>query len=108
MTLRRHILPRESVLACVGEGIVAAEPPRRFAAGTAPLVGRSERELAIEGVRRNVAIRASAEAECREMECGVMKVRASVKKLCDKCKIVNREGVVRVICTNPKHKQRQG
>jgi large subunit ribosomal protein L36 len=37
-----------------------------------------------------------------------MKVRASVKKMCDKCKIVHREGVVRVICTNPKHKQRQG
>ena len=28
--------------------------------------------------------------------------------MCDKCKIVHREGVVRVICTNPKHKQRQG
>jgi large subunit ribosomal protein L36 len=37
-----------------------------------------------------------------------MKVRASVKKMCDKCKVINREGVVRVICTNPKHKQRQG
>ncbi len=37
-----------------------------------------------------------------------MKVRASVKKICDKCKIIHREGVVRVICTNPKHKQRQG
>jgi large subunit ribosomal protein L36 len=37
-----------------------------------------------------------------------MKVRASVKKMCDKCKIVRRQGVVRVICTNPKHKQRQG
>jgi large subunit ribosomal protein L36 len=37
-----------------------------------------------------------------------MKVRASVKKMCDKCKIINREGVVRVICVNPKHKQRQG
>ena len=37
-----------------------------------------------------------------------MKVRASVKVMCDKCKIVHREGVVRVICTNPKHKQRQG
>ena len=37
-----------------------------------------------------------------------MKVRASVKKLCDKCKVINRHGVVRVICTNPKHKQRQG
>jgi len=37
-----------------------------------------------------------------------MKVRASVKKICDKCKIIHRRGVVRVICTNSKHKQRQG
>jgi len=37
-----------------------------------------------------------------------MKVRASVKKICAKCKIVRRGRVVRVICTNPKHKQRQG
>ena len=37
-----------------------------------------------------------------------MKVRASVKPICQKCKIVKREGVVRVMCTNPKHKQRQG
>jgi large subunit ribosomal protein L36 len=37
-----------------------------------------------------------------------MKVRASVKKICDKCKVIHRRGVVRVICTNPKHKQRQG
>ena len=37
-----------------------------------------------------------------------MKVRTSVKKICDKCKVVKRKGVVRVICPNPKHKQRQG
>ncbi len=37
-----------------------------------------------------------------------MKVRASVKKICDKCKVIHRRGVVRVICSNPKHKQRQG
>jgi large subunit ribosomal protein L36 len=37
-----------------------------------------------------------------------MKVRSSVKKMCDKCKIVKRSGVVLVICANPKHKQRQG
>ncbi|HDZ50000.1 50S ribosomal protein L36 [Candidatus Aerophobetes bacterium] len=37
-----------------------------------------------------------------------MKVRSSVKKMCKKCKIVRRKGVVRVICENPKHKQRQG
>jgi large subunit ribosomal protein L36 len=37
-----------------------------------------------------------------------VKVRASVRKMCEKCKIVRRKGVVRVICDNPKHKQRQG
>jgi large subunit ribosomal protein L36 len=37
-----------------------------------------------------------------------MKVRPSVKKICDKCKIVRRKGVVRVLCVNPRHKQRQG
>ncbi|MFA7056922.1 MAG: 50S ribosomal protein L36 [Candidatus Cloacimonadales bacterium] len=37
-----------------------------------------------------------------------MKVRASVKKVCKDCKIIKRNGVIRVICTNPKHKQRQG
>jgi large subunit ribosomal protein L36 len=36
-----------------------------------------------------------------------MKVRASVKKLCENCKIIRRKGVIRVICTNPRHKQRQ-
>jgi len=38
----------------------------------------------------------------------IMKVRASVKKICDKCKVIRRHGVVRVICENAKHKQRQG
>ena len=37
-----------------------------------------------------------------------MKVRSPVKKMCDKCKVIKRRGVVRVICENPKHKQRQG
>ena len=37
-----------------------------------------------------------------------MKVRASVKPICRKCKVIRRQGVVRVICENPKHKQRQG
>lgn len=37
-----------------------------------------------------------------------MKVRTSVRKMCPNCKIVRRKGVVRVICTDPKHKQRQG
>ncbi|MDZ4166018.1 MAG: 50S ribosomal protein L36 [Smithellaceae bacterium] len=37
-----------------------------------------------------------------------MKVRSSIKKICDKCKIVKRRGVLRVLCENVKHKQRQG
>ncbi len=37
-----------------------------------------------------------------------MKVRASVKPICDKCKVVKRKGIVRVICQTAKHKQRQG
>jgi large subunit ribosomal protein L36 len=37
-----------------------------------------------------------------------MKVRSSVKKLCENCKIIRRKGAVHVICKNPKHKQRQG
>lgn len=38
-----------------------------------------------------------------------MKVRSSVKNICNKCKVVKRKGVLRVICkANPKHKQRQG
>ena len=37
-----------------------------------------------------------------------MKVRPSVKKMRDKCKVIKRKGVIRVICENPKHKQRQG
>ncbi|MBM3325998.1 MAG: 50S ribosomal protein L36 [Calditrichaeota bacterium] len=37
-----------------------------------------------------------------------MKVRSSIRRICANCKIVRRQGVVRVICKNPKHKQRQG
>ncbi len=36
------------------------------------------------------------------------KVRPSVKKMCDKCKVIKRKGKILVICDNPKHKQRQG
>jgi large subunit ribosomal protein L36 len=36
-----------------------------------------------------------------------MKVRASVKRICESCKIVRRKGVLRVICKDPRHKQRQ-
>ena len=37
-----------------------------------------------------------------------MKVKPSVKPIFDKCKVIRRHGRVQVICTNPRHKQRQG
>ncbi|MBI4121355.1 MAG: 50S ribosomal protein L36 [Candidatus Ryanbacteria bacterium] len=37
-----------------------------------------------------------------------MKVRASVKKICNNCKLVRRNRRFFVICKIPKHKQRQG
>jgi len=38
----------------------------------------------------------------------MMKVRTSVKPMCDKCKVIKRNGIVRIVCQNPKHKQKQG
>ncbi|KAA0050174.1 hypothetical protein IC582_003936 [Cucumis melo] len=38
-----------------------------------------------------------------------MKVRSSVKKMCEFCRTVKRKGRVYIYCSsNPKHKQRQG
>jgi large subunit ribosomal protein L36 len=37
-----------------------------------------------------------------------VKVKPSVKKICDKCKVIRRHGRVMVICDNLRHKQRQG
>lgn len=37
-----------------------------------------------------------------------MKVRASVKKICAKCKMVKRNGLARIICEVARHKSRAG
>ncbi|MDC0947922.1 50S ribosomal protein L36 [Gammaproteobacteria bacterium] len=37
-----------------------------------------------------------------------MKVRASVKRMCRNCRVIRRSGHVRIICTDPRHKQKQG
>jgi len=43
------------------------------------------------------------------MEIRALKVRSSVKPICEHCKVIKRRGVIRVICKrNPKHRQRQG
>ena len=44
----------------------------------------------------------------RVKEVDRMKVRPSVKPMCDKCRVIKRKGRVMIICENPKHKQRQG
>ncbi|MEE3152926.1 MAG: 50S ribosomal protein L36 [Candidatus Neomarinimicrobiota bacterium] len=37
-----------------------------------------------------------------------MKVRSSVKRMCRNCRVIRRNRVVRIICKDPRHKQRQG
>ncbi|HCH35790.1 MAG: 50S ribosomal protein L36 [Chloroflexi bacterium] len=37
-----------------------------------------------------------------------MKVRASIKPRCDKCRLIRRNRIIRIICTNPRHNQKQG
>ena len=58
------------------------------------------------GAAKSQRFRAIRNSENEKVE--DMKVRTSVKRICESCKIVRRKGVVRVICTNPRHKQRQG
>ena len=66
----------------------------------------------VPGLRRLTApviLRVSA-GNFHESHDGVpVKVRSSVKPICEHCKVVKRNGVTRIICKrNPKHKQRQG
>jgi ribosomal protein L36 len=68
---------------------------------TAPRIGEEKRNnlyvSPIADYNREFALRSNT-----------MKVTASVKKRCAKCKIVRRKGRVYVICENKRHKQRQG
>ena len=43
-----------------------------------------------------------------KMRMHYIRIQPSVKKICRNCKIIRRNRVVRVICTDPRHKQRQG
>jgi large subunit ribosomal protein L36 len=58
----------------------------------------------VSGARRTGFTREAAEIE----EAGDVKVQPSVKKICDKCKVIRRHGRIMVICENLRHKQRQG
>lgn len=37
-----------------------------------------------------------------------MKIHSSVKRICKNCKVIKRKGKILVICSDPRHKQRQG
>ena len=59
------------------------------------------------GIHRRVSTLTSR-PQPPEAEYTPMKVKPSVKKICDKCKVIRRHGRVMVICENARHKQRQG
>ena len=61
----------------------------------------------VNGLRNDTKTEQSTNITQKERK-DIMKVRPSVKKMCEKCKIIKRHGKVMVICENPKHKQRQG
>ncbi|KAF6226874.1 hypothetical protein HO133_008315 [Letharia lupina] len=103
---------RTSLLIC------ASCTARAFSAGSGGSLGRSTHTGLLQGKWRSLAgllgkleKRPGLELvmhEKPEVSRG-MKVRSSVKKLCDGCKSVRRKGYVYIICSkNPKHKQRQG
>lgn len=64
------------------------------------------------GVQNNILRYIGSKGRCAKIQYErwfiTLKVKPSVKKICEKCKIIKRHGHVMVICENPKHKQRQG
>ncbi len=73
------------------------------------------RRVALPDSRVERLVRERTDRNSLEMQVGLsgrwnaMKVSASVKPRCEKCKVIRRRGTVLVICSaNPKHKQKQG
>ena len=58
--------------------------------------------------KARITWRSKSEAPWGIKEVNIMKVKPSVKPICEKCKVIKRKGRVMIICANPKHKQRQG
>ncbi|KAH9858170.1 ribosomal protein L36-domain-containing protein [Lenzites betulinus] len=82
---------------------------RAFLASTRPLLSRV-RPAALPHPHHHHAHHAlSAPVTTNVVLSRGMKVRASVKTMCDGCSVVKRKGRIYIICSkNPKHKQRQG
>jgi large subunit ribosomal protein L36 len=85
------------------------EPANLLASGV--LLGREAvraRESGINHDRVAAAATAARAGSPGPQPKGIMKVRPSVKPMCEKCKVIRRHGAVLVICQNKRHKQRQG
>jgi len=105
-TLQR--LPRSAVSTFSAIRLSTLNRPRNYsgiaerASGLLKSLGWRSRPVAVANGEKSLVLRAG------EQERG-MKVRSSVKKLCDGCMSVRRKGYLYIICSkNPKHKQRQG
>ena len=92
------IVPYTDIL-CLFRALNQAEGPGKFGLGNGLKTGLSA------GIAH---LKAQFGISFAENGCRAMKVRASVKRICEHCKIVRRRGVIYVVCTNPRHKQRQG
>jgi large subunit ribosomal protein L36 len=77
-------------------------PQRAFARARAMLQPGSGDHNGIQSRAAGLLVSTGDESETS------VKVRPSVKPMCEKCKIIRRHGRVLVICSNPRHKQRQG
>ncbi len=59
-------------------------------------------------VARAACLRLPAERASVPLEDSLLKVRPSVRPMCEKCRVIRRHGNVLVICSNPRHKQEAG
>ncbi len=87
-----------------GEGDSCCERILDQVAAAAPAARARSPDLEGGAVGRRPASR----APLLQSKKGIMKVRPSVKPMCEKCKVIRRHGAVLVICQNKRHKQRQG
>jgi len=87
-----------------------ANASKRRRAGTSAWARASDQpeRAAAQGNQRQRLAVIDKQGKERNRKVETMKVRPSVKKMCDKCKIIRRHGKILVICENPRHKQRQG
>jgi translation initiation factor IF-1 len=108
--MRMHyirILPGDKVVVAASAPTASRSREGRRLAGVDPPPGEARRAALVPGRTAPHRGRPPPVATNRPRSDDV-KVHPSVQKMCDNCKIIRRKGAVRVICDNPRHKQRQG